>query len=331
MLKSFLTGLFLCAAAFSQPVFSGKGPDPAKAFGVEGISIVSTPVMDALGDVVGVTIPLKRAGRLLLIEGVIDNVPGNFILDTGASGMVLNKTYFRSTMTFDQEEGGGVTGSTDIVARMRVKKLVISDMTFFNISADVIPLGHIENRRGVKILGLFGMSLLRNHEIVIDVSKNELQIFRLDKAGLRIGQRAPQPQFDITRKIEVFHQVMFVKASIGGKMHDFCLDTGAESNVFSIDADKKVLATISITRRSALSGAGENRGEVLFGTLNEFSMGNHQLAPMETIVCSLTSMAQKYAYSIDGMLGFDFFAKGKIFINLVTHEMGICLNREENK
>jgi len=212
-----------------------------------------------------------------------------------------------------------------------VKHLVVSELNFADISADVTPLGHLENRRGVKILGLFGMSLLKNLEFVLDIRNNELQIFKLDKNGNRLKPASPVVKYDIIQKIAEFRNVMFVKAVIGGKVLDFCLDTGAESNVLSIDANKKVLGTVTITRRSSLSGVGENRGEVLYGTLNEFSMGNRQMIPMETIVCSLTAMSQKYGYPIDGMLGFDFFAKGKIYINLVRQEMGICLKPEDNK
>ena len=212
-----------------------------------------------------------------------------------------------------------------------MKHLVVSELNFADISADVTPLGHLENRRGVKILGLFGMSLLKNLEFVLDIRNNELQIFKLDKNGNRLKPASPVVKYDIIQKIAEFRNVMFVKAVIGGKVLDFCLDTGAESNVLSIDANKKVLGTVTITRRSSLSGVGENRGEVLYGTLNEFSMGNRQMIPMETIVCSLTAMSQKYGYPIDGMLGFDFFAKGKIYINLVRQEMGICLKPEDNK
>jgi hypothetical protein len=298
---------------------------------VEGISFSASSINDRQGNFIGVTIPLKQAGRLLLLEGTIDNVTGNFILDTGASGLVLNKTYFRNFMTFDDEEGGGVTGSTEAVSRTRVKRLAISELIFTNISADVIPLGHIENRRGVKILGLFGMSLFKNLEMVIDIRRNELQIFRLDKYGTRLGSATPAVKYDIIQKIEEIQHVMFVKAVIGGKILDFCLDTGAESNVISIDCGKKVLGTVTITRRSNLNGVGEGREEVLYGTLNEFMLSNRQMAPMETILCSLVSMSQKYGFPIDGMLGYDFFMKGKIYLNLVKKEMGICLKTEDRK
>jgi predicted aspartyl protease len=317
-------GIFPCTGTFA-------GSSEKLPVYIEGISICASPVIGPQGNIVGVTIPLKRAGRLLLIEGTIDNMVGNFILDTGASGLVLNKTYFRSSMKFENEEGGGVTGSTSAVARVIVKRLVISELIYLNVSADVIPLGHLENRRGVKILGLFGMSLLKNVEMVIDVNNNELQIFGLDKNGSRVGAPSPVVKYDLVQKIEIYRHVMFVKAVIGGRVLDFCLDTGAESNVLSIDANKKVLATVTITKRSSLSGAGENSGEVLYGTLNEFSMGNRQMIPMETIVCSLTALSQQYGYPIDGMLGYDFFAKGTIHFNLVKKEMGICLKPEEKK
>jgi len=69
---------------------------------------------------------------------------------------VLNKTYFRNSIAVDDEEGGGVTGQTGQVARISVRRMQIADMVYQNVSADVTPLGHLEKRRGVRILGLFG-------------------------------------------------------------------------------------------------------------------------------------------------------------------------------
>lgn len=295
---------------------------------VENIVFEATPVTDVHGNIIGVTIPLKRAGRLFCIEGVVDNVTGNFILDTGASGLVLNKTYFRNSIEVEGEEGSGVTGTTGAVTRMYVKKLQASELVFNGISADVAPLGHLENRRGIKIIGLLGMSLLRDYEMVIDLRNSELQLYRLDKQGNRPGSTWPVTRFDITQKIELFRNIMFVKASVGGKVLDFCLDTGAESNIIRIDAPKQVTSTVKITRRSTLSGAGTSRIEVLYGSMSDFKLGSHALHPMETILCSMSALASKYNYPVDGMLGYDFFCKGKIYINLVRKEMGICLWKE---
>jgi predicted aspartyl protease len=297
----------------------------------ENVSVSSFPITDMQGNLMGVTIPLKRAGRLFFMEGSANGVQGNFILDTGASGLVLNKTYFRNSIEVEGEEGGGVTGSTGMVERIHVKKMMISDLVYSNIAADVTALGHLENRRGIKILGLFGMSLLKNVELIIDLRNNELQIYKLDKNGNRPGGTPERPKFDVTRKIQLYRNIMFVKAEIGGKELDFCLDTGAESNLLQCSAPKQAIATVTITRRSTLKGAGPGQGDILTGILNEFNFGDKQLAPMETAVCSLTDMSDKYGMSIDGMLGYDFFMKGKICINLVKKEMGIYLRKEAKK
>lgn len=312
-----------------QPFHAACGmPEDIVPLTAARVTFSGTPILDRQGQVLGVTIPLKRAGRLLLLEGTLDNHTGNFVLDTGASGLVLNTTYFRNAIPARDEEGGGVTGSTGIAMKLTVRKLAISDLVYDNVPADVIPLGHLESRRGVKILGLFGMSLLKNVEMVIDVRKNELQVFRLNKAGDRLLPTPEKITYDIIQKIEVVSHVMFVQGTIGGRILDFCIDTGAESNVLDIRANKKVLDKITITRRSELSGAGTGRGEVLYGTITDFSLGGRPLVPMETIVCSLDAMSQKYGCPIDGMLGFDFFMKGKVFINLVKKVMYVSFNRE---
>ena len=303
--------------------------DRTSAIKFEHAVVFGTPVTGPLGKVVGVRIPLKRAGRLFLLEGTIDKVIGNFILDTGAAGLVLNKTYFRNFISLDDVEGGGVTGSTGQVNRATAKHLQVADLGYDNISADVTPLGHLENRRGVKILGLFGISMMQNLQVIIDLRNNALQLFKLDRNGNTLNPDFQKVRFDVVQKVEEFRNILFVKASIGGKMLDFCLDTGAESNVMSLDLPKKAMNTVNVTRRSGLRGAGSMESEVLYGNMTDFVLGARQFSPMETILCSLSEMSAKYEYPIDGMLGYDFFSKGRIFINMAKNEMGICLNKEE--
>ncbi|NTW26393.1 MAG: hypothetical protein HGA37_16960, partial [Lentimicrobium sp.] len=68
---------------------------------------------EPMGDFQTVVIPLKRAGRLFLIEARIDDQEGNLIFDTGASGLVLNRTYFRKYAAYEKAAGGGITGAFD--------------------------------------------------------------------------------------------------------------------------------------------------------------------------------------------------------------------------
>jgi predicted aspartyl protease len=277
------------------------------------------------GEIEFVAIPLKRIGNLVVIEARIDNETGNFIFDTGSSELVLNSTYFRKLFRIE-EESGGITGSSGAVERTIVKNIQIPGLNFRNITANVSNLGHLENRRGIKILGLIGLSLFRNMEIIIDFDRNELYLFSLDKAGNRISTKDPGYKPDLVQKIEVFNNVLFVKVNIAGKILSFCLDTGAESNVINSHAPKDVLRSITILQRKNLMGVSKKESEVLLCSVNNLSLGNKPMPGMNAIVADLHELSAYYGYQIDGMLGFDFFIKGKVIINMKKKELKLCLN-----
>ena len=274
-----------------------------------------------------ITIPLKQAGHLLLLEARIDNETGNFIFDTGSSKLVLNSTYFRKYTCIECGDRGGITGGLAGVKQTKVTRIQFSGLTYSNVMVDVADLGHIENRRGVKILGLLGLSLLKNMEIVIDIIHSELHLYRLDRSGNRISQGTKEFKADIRQKLQVSQDVLFVNSQIGGKTLSFCLDTGAESNVISSASPKKVMNTVSITRRSGLVGSGPASSESLYGTLNDFSMAGRQIPRMHAIITNLENMSDAFGFTIDGMLGYDFFEKGQVCINLVRLEIKVIFNK----
>ena len=323
-----ITVFFLCN---SDSLFSDKIPERTGFMINHTITITGSSFgeISPLGELESVVIPLKRVGRLFLMEAKVDNTVGNFLFDTGAAQLVLNSTYFRKYLTTAGGEGSGITGSTGTIQHAQIKTLNIAGLIYKEQTADVTDLGHIENRRDIKVLGLFGLSMLKGLEIVVDVRHNELRLYRLDKTGNRISLHTNELRPDITEKVELYHNILFVKVKIGGKILDFCLDTGAESNVLNSYAPKKALSTVTILRRSDLLGAGSGESEVLLGKLNDFVLGERHITGMQTIIASLDALSATYGYPVDGMLGYDFFEKGDICINLVTNELKISFTKTD--
>src|ERR1035437_10528097 len=93
------------------------------------------------------TIPLKRVGNLFLIDAVVDNQTGNLIFDTGAMGLVLNRTYYRDHVVSDRHYANGVNGAISDVSFVNIDKIKFSELTFTNNRAELTDLGHIENKR----------------------------------------------------------------------------------------------------------------------------------------------------------------------------------------
>ena len=281
-------------------------------------------------DADSVVIPLKRAGRLFLIEAQVDGVSGNLVFDTGANGLVLNSTYFRSHVKSGGVVSNGITGSVGTVEQVSVDRLEFADLKYAKLLADVTNLGHIENRRGVKIIGLIGFSLLRSLEIVFDPAHNELKLFRIDKSGKRINPSSKNFHPDYMQKIDGHSQILFLQGTVGGRNLNFCLDTGAETNAISSDLNKKVMSTITITRRASLKGAGTAVTEVLFGRMNSFRIGSREIQDMETVISNLDAVSEAYGTHIDGMLGSDFLEHGVFCINFLSGQFGMRFTKGGN-
>ncbi|MCX6239772.1 MAG: pepsin/retropepsin-like aspartic protease family protein [Bacteroidia bacterium] len=278
-----------------------------------------------------VVIPLKRAGRLFLIEAKVEDETGNLVFDTGANGLVLNSTYFRNHVKSGGTTSTGVTGSVGTVEQISISKILIADLTYKNLRADIANLGHIENRRGIKILGLIGFSMFRNLEIIIDPKNNELKLFRIDRIGKKLNNRLADFKADHIQSIEGNTNILFLKGKINGKILNFCFDTGAETNAICSDCNRSIMNTLTITRRSGLSGAGSANSEVLFGRMNDFTIGNKQIPNMETIITNLDALSEAYGTRIDGMLGYNFLEQGIVCVNFVKKQFGIRFTKREEK
>lgn len=314
-LKRFLTGLITVLILFSFSL-SDDFEDNGNAMPAGTDAII---------------IPLKNAGRLFIIEAVIDNESGNLIFDTGATGLVLNRTYFRKYVKSGGENSKGITGDVANVENINTGKITVSGLSFSNMPASLADLGHIENRRGVKVLGLMGFDMIRDFEIIIDVNHNQLQLFRIDNKGNRKSTQQTEFRSDHSQKIEFVKNVLFLTANVGGKVLKFCLDTGAETNAISDHSSKSVLSTVSIERKSNLRGSGSTSAEVYFGTMKELKIGEHSLRNMETVITSLDALSEAYGVNIDGMLGYNFLSRGVICINFVKRQMDIQFIKKEEQ
>jgi hypothetical protein len=326
----FLMAAFVLLSSFFPEKFI-KSEDPDFLF--VSVPSASNETYEALfpANTDSVVIPLKKAGRLLLIDAKVEDQTGNLVFDTGANGLVLNSTYFREHVRTSGTTTGGITGAVGKVERISVEKIEFGELVYQKLRADVVNLGHIENRRGVKILGLVGFGMMKDLEIVLNAENGELRLFKLDKSGNRISGKAPAVYHDYNQQIENNGNILFLKGTIAGKSLKFCFDTGAETNAISSDANKNILSTLTIIRRMELKGAGSAKSEVLFGRMNDFSLGNKQIAGMETIVTTLFAMSEAYNTKIDGMLGYSFLEQGTININFVKRQFGINFKKDSGK
>lgn len=299
---TFCSALFVITSALGEV----KMPDTDKGF--------ADPIPQ--GEFNELFIPLKRVQNLFLIEAKVDSMVGFFILDTGAPHLVLNKTYFTEGRKASNGNASyGITGGGNTVLNTTVDSLVIQKLFYTDVDADIINLGHLEDARGVKILGLLGSSLFMEVEMEIDLQNNLLIIYKLDSEGNRIVGNERQQKPDIEMPIDVTNDIIFMDVLIAEKKLRFCLDTGAERNVLSNTVSNKILKHFTLTKRGSLAGSGGGDQLVLNGVIDSIQIDGQSFVNLPFILTNLSYLQIVYETTIYGILGYDFLAEGIVTIN----------------
>lgn len=261
-------------------------------------------------------IPFFRSGNLMMVEATVDGQTGYFIFDTGAPYLVLNRTYFRDYPSIANYTALGISNFEVDIVRTEVDSLNIRGLYFADIEADVADLGQIENARKLKILGLLGTNLFKDFVVGIDFEAQNITLYS--------PQRFKQMNTSKGMAVLPFalkNDVVLLSGRINDKRVSLVFDTGAEINVLDNDLDEEVYESFLIQKRSNLTGAVGETIEVYSGVLLRMTIDNLVFLNMNTLMTNLSGIGKVYGFQVDGIVGYEFLAKGPIFINFNSKEI----------
>lgn len=288
---------------------------PRLTISTSNLSLKNKPVDPTpLGEFTKIAIPLKRAGNLILIDAKIDTIEGSLIFDTGASTLVLNQTYFRNAWPADDlASASGVNGMLEgPVMRTNVSRFSISELYYENLRADVAPLGHLENSREVKILGLIGASIFSRLQVELDMANEVMYLTKLDSDGNPVHPPSTSANPDIEIPLRYSRQHLVVETEIGGRKLPFLLDTGAEMTILDSRLPGKCMEEFVPRGRSKLIGSDGRRKEVITGTLKSINLAGVALKFIPAMVADLGAA---FDLPISGIIGYDLLSRGIAVIN----------------
>lgn len=287
------------------------------------ISTFDDPAPDPYGDFSTLTVPIKRAGNLIIVEARVDSVIGNFVLDTGAPHLVLNATYFRDMPRIANQESGGVNGEVANSFVTEVQNFAILDLFYKRLKADVTDLSAIENGRNIKVLGLLGTRLFAKLAITVDIFNNMLYIHKLDSDGNFNQTELPFSKPFMKTGFKLMNDVIFLKTSINDNILWMAFDTGAETNLLDYRRSKKIIQNFEVLSASKLTGVGGSKFEIIYAKLDQLTVGDNLFTKNKVVLTSLDNMGRAYGHSVDGILGYDFFMRGVFTINFVKKEFAM--------
>ncbi len=257
-----------------------------------------------------VIIPFKKVGNLMLIEATVDDKSGYFIFDTGAPYLVLNATYFRKYPRTRQFAAVGVNNSEIEIFRTEVEELNVRGISYGRVEADVANLGHIENSRSTKILGLLGTNLFTDFVVGINFVEQNItlttpEIFAKKHSNSKLT----------TIPFALRNNTLAVKGSINNKELSLVFDTGAEINVLDNDLPDAVYEQFIIQKRSTLNGSVGEEVDVFTGIVMRTDIEQLPFMQMRAIMTDLRGLGRVYGYPVDGILGYEFLIRSPVWIH----------------
>jgi hypothetical protein len=284
------------------------------------------------GDFKTIVIPIKRAGNLIVVEAQLDTLIGNFILDTGAPGLVLNATYFRGLPHLAEKEGIGINGQVSDCFTTTVRNFSLLDLHYDKLTAEVADLSAIENTKRIKILGLLGTRLFSKLAITIDLFNNVLYIHKLDDKGNILAGERPYTQPDMKTSFKLLNDVIFIKGAAEDNNMWFAFDTGAESNLLDQSNFKKLAKRMRVITKTTVTGVGTNKNyENTYAVFDKLVIGNYVFKNNHILFTRLEMLGKGYDNTVDAILGYDFFGRGIFTINFAKKEFEMYIYTYQDK
>ncbi|MBK8492872.1 MAG: aspartyl protease family protein [Saprospirales bacterium] len=238
-----------------------------------------------------------RSG-LILVKATLDGIPGTYVLDTGAPGLVINQL----PQGESELEGRGVTGSM-AVEETEVGQFRLGNVQFYQLKAYKIDLSYLEKRLLCEIDGLIGYEVLRKMEIVLDYPNQTITFLPEFASSMDVRGDAFFP-FHLVNHIPV------VEAQLGKRTISLGVDTGAGANVLNKHLGKPYQTKNSKQKQVRGVDRKIRKTTVVQAPVDINGLGPEKQG-QEYWLLDLSQLRSDLDHSIDGLLGFPFLKGGK--------------------
>ena len=260
-------------------------------------------------------IPFKLEGGMIMLPAMINGITNTFILDTGASNLLLNK---KVSIDSADTKGADINGSLRLQETL-VKDFQVGNLNLKDVEGYKLDLSQIEEIKEVKIGGMIGQDLIKNHELILDYKRQRLMF--LDPAK-SLQPTDLKPTSFIPFKMQ--KHFIVVTAKVGGKRLRFGVDTGAEVNLLSEKTFKKMnvenLVDVDSVQVAGVKNAARNSCQVKIANT---VLKSKNYKDMSYVVMNMDAMNKVYGVKLDGILGYPFLASQTFSINYLDQKMYI--------
>jgi len=265
--------------------------------------------------------------NLILLPAQVEEQEGFLILDTGAPGLVLNKKYFNDKKNFsDHLTARGFNGQVQDL-QVRYTDLQLDEAHWNKQKAHVIDLQHLKPSAIFPILGLAGMELFRDYEMVFDFKTSTIILFETDRQGNILAKQFSGMMQDITFPIKLKGHIPYLDIPFGNTTLKLGLDTGSEIALIHPKFRKKLKDALIANGQVSLQGTDQSVKQTKLWKLNDMNVAMLTYPPMNLAFTNIGAFNNVLSGAdLDGILGTEFISQFTTSINLKKKELHIWIN-----
>lgn len=264
--------------------------------------------------------PARVLNGLLVVEAEVDGRRGNFLLDTGAPALVLNKREFAPPGPETALAAAGSTGVNGKMAGMsyhRAQKFDWQGISFQQKEVPTLDLGSLEQKLGnLSLLGLIGYNVLSQYAVTLDYRAGLVRLRQPCPAATNalVLMRVP---FTLSGHLPV------VALTVGGQTFQVGVDCGAQANLLDRQYQAGLARELRKISTARLSGADATARTVATARLPEVRLaGPLAFRKQATVFADLAHLNQNPSRApLQGLVGYPLLSQYRTTIDYVNKEL----------
>ncbi len=273
-----------------------------------------------------ISVPFKMAGKLILVQALLNGVKRNFIVDNGAPKLILNSRYTAKRLDTNEKVISSAKGINGNISGLDIVKIGTFDFSGISLSnQDVIAtdLSHLETELKTEIYGLIGYEIYKDYDLLFDYKSKILTFLNPEKTSVYLAGKFDKHHFDtIPVSMEVAGQhLAIINASIAGENYKLAIDCGAESNLLDDTLFVRLKTELRKLKTDNLNGADKGTKIVQSGKLKTLKLGAKDFKKIKTVFSSMKQISEGYKVQLDGIIGYEVLSKQKTLLSYQNKQL----------
>ncbi len=260
-------------------------------------------------------IPFEICRGMIVVQAELNGEKGDFIVDTGAPLMVINKTPAAEARKEARSIANAIVYAAEVIDHFQWSK-----MSYQNLDALALDISHLESSTQRPLSGMVGYNALQLYEVLFDYRQNRMALYDARKNALH---RAASPIMEIPFELQDHLPVVIIQA--GKQKLAFGIDTGAGVNL--VDRrwlDDLPANKLKVLQQEEVRGVDQQMQVVPAARISDLSLEAMPLnGEMDFLFTDLQHLNVSTGLKIDGLLGYPFLKNLVFSINFPKRKLYI--------